>query len=500
MSKVKEKSVGLGDFMVPIVDLMTILITKTIELFGKGVTLIFEKYIFKNRVPELEKIEREDLLKNKATNDFDSIGYSITGTKDIKSIDINKSKHSVVVGASGSGKSVLLDTLMFDDMRNGKPVIYLDPKGDNESLERFIDLCRMNKREYLIFSEYYDKDKKLKLNPVLDGSVNHIADRIFRSFTWSEEFYANKSQQALKVSVKALKEKKTPITLKSIYEKVLELTDKKINGKLVLSRAEIEGLITKLDNIVNSDFGEILEGSDAYSFNQLRDEGKCVYIGLSVLGYAETARAIGKLILGDINYSVYNTYRNITNASKNSLNPLGLYIDELSAVITDEFIEILNKCRGARIEITTAFQTSSDINKISPELCQQVFENSLNWYVMKQRMQEAAEDISNSIGTMESTKKTVRIEDGQELDLGSQRKVEELIVHPNIIKNLNVGQCILLRQQPTRIDLMNVKYIDQGTINKNIEFYEYNNWIGERNFKERVTGPVDETEVGPLNE
>ncbi len=500
MSKGKEKSVGLGDFMLPIVDLLSIVITKGIELLSEGVLLVFEKYILKNRAPDIEKIERDDLLKSKTTNDFDSIGYSITSKREIKSLDINKSKHSVVVGASGSGKSVLLDALMYDDMRQGKPVIYLDPKGDNESLERFIDLCRMNKREYLIFSEYYDKDNKLSLNPVLDGSVNHIVDRIFRSFTWSEEFYANKSQQALKISVKVLKDKKSPVMLKSIYEMILELSEKKVNGKLILNRAEIEGLITKLDNIVNSDFGEILGGDRAYSFNQLRDEGKCVYIGLSVLGYAETARAIGKIILGDINYSVYNTYRNISHASKNILKPLGLYIDELSAVITDEFIEILNKCRGAKIEITSAFQTSSDINKVNPDLCQQVFENSLNWYVMKQRMQEAAEDISNSIGTMESTKKTVRIEDGQELDLGSQRKVEELIVHPNIIKNLNVGQCILLRQQPTRIDLMNVKYIDQDTINKNIKFYEYNNWIKERYFQEKINEPVSDEEKGPLND
>ena len=313
MTKSKDKSVGLGDFLIPIVDLMTILITKGIELFGKGVTLIFDKYIFVNKVPDLEKVERDHLLKSKGTNDFDSIGYSITTKRDIKSLDINKSKHSVVVGASGSGKSVLLDTLMFDDMRNGKPVVYLDPKGDNESLERFIELCRMNNREYLIFSEYYDKDNKLKLNPVVEGSVNHIADRVFKSFTWSEEYYANKSQQALKISIKALKENKVPITLKSIYEKIIELTEGKVKAKTVLNRTEIEGLITKLDNIVTSDFGYALEGEDAYSFNQLREEGKCVYIGLSVLGYAETARAIGKLILGDINYSVYNTYRNISH-------------------------------------------------------------------------------------------------------------------------------------------------------------------------------------------
>ncbi len=481
MTKHKKQEASLGDFMVPLVDLMTILITKGIEGFAKLITIGIERAVNYSS-SEIKKIERKELSGNKSTSSFDSIGYSLTTKKKIKGTDVNKSKHSLVVGASGSGKSVLLDTLMFDDMREGKPVIYIDPKGDNESLERFIDLCRLNNREYLIFSEHYNQDGKIKLNPVMEGSINHITDRVFKSFTWSEEFYANKCQQALRKAIKSLKSESKIVSIKSIYEELNLLCESK-EKDLKLNKSEIGSLLTKLENIIDSDFGELLDGSDAFSFSRLREQNKCIYIGLSVLGYAETARAIGKLFLGDLNYSVYHTYRNITSTSKSQIKPLGLYIDELSAVITDEFIEILNKCRGAKVEITSAFQTSSDINKISPELCQQVFENSLNWYVMKQRMQDAAELISHSIGTIESTKKTVRVEDNQEQSMGSQRDVEELVVHPNIIKNLNVGQCVLFRQQPTRLDLMNVKYIDQKTIDKNLFYFETNNYINKRKYK-----------------
>lgn len=491
MNKNKRNEASLGDFMLPLVDLMTILITKGIESLAKILTIGIEKAI-NYRGEEIVKIERSDLLKKSSTTNFDSIGYSVTSKREITGNDINKTKHSVVVGASGSGKSVLLDSLMFDDMREGKPIIYIDPKADNESLERFIDLCRLNNREYLIFSEHYQGQGKIKLNPVVEGSVNHITDRIFKSFTWSEEFYANKCQQALRKAVKSLKQNEKTVSIKSIYEELIELCKSKDEEKK-LNKSEIGSLLTKLENIIDSDFGELLHGNDAFSFSNLRAENKCIYVGLSVLGYAETARAIGKLFLGDLNYSVYNTYRNITAKNKSNINSLGLYIDELSAVITDEFIEILNKCRGAKVEITSAFQTSSDINKISPELCQQVFENSLNWYVMKQRMQDAAELISTSIGTIESIKKTVRVEDDQEQSMGSQRNVEELLVHPNIIKNLDVGQCILFRQQPTRIDLMNVKYIDQDTIDKNIRFFEYNNLIARKKnmTQEVITAPEE---------
>ena len=479
MSSKKGQTISLGDFMFPVMELMSLLFAKVIEGAIMLISYGLERGLKYSGKQKITKIEKSDFKKKKEVVDFDSIGYSLTKKREVKGKEIDKSKHSLVVGSSGSGKTCTLETLMFSDMRQGKSVVYIDPKADNESLERFIDLCRLNKKEYLIFSEHYNKDGKISINPVMEGSVNHIVDRVFKSFTWSEEFYANKCQQALKKAVKSLKSKSSVVSLKSIYEEIILLCESKEKDEK-LNRSDIEGLITKLDNIVDSDFGAILHGDNAYSFSRLREEGKCVYIGLSVLGYSETARAIERIILGDIAYSVYSTYRSIDPRSSSELKPLGLYIDELSAIISDEFIEILNKCRGAKLEITSAFQTSDDLNKVNPNLCQQVFENTLNWFVMKQRMDDAAKMISFAIGTNTGEKKTRRVDNDQEQGSGSVRDVEELIVHPNVIKDLDVGQCVLFRQQPTQIDAMNIKYISQNIIDSNLEYFEYSNWITER--------------------
>jgi type IV secretory pathway TraG/TraD family ATPase VirD4 len=200
------------------------------------------------------------------------------------------------------------------------------------------------------------------------------------------------------------------------------------------------------------------------------NEGKCVYIGIPVLGYPKIARSIGKIILGDLSFSVYKKYSELSIELENKLTPVGVYIDELSAVITNEFIELLNKCRGVKMELTFAFQTPSDINKVSPDLCEQILENSSNWFILKQRMEKGANLFSQAIGTLEGKKDTVRIQDGEEQAQGSQRAVEELVVHANLIKNLNPGQCVLLRHGPTRIDLVNIKYINQALVDKNVSF------------------------------
>jgi len=436
-----------------------------------GITWGLNKYVFK-RSPknEIKKIERKDIMVKKSTTNEDALGFSVTQKKDLLFSDIENRKHNVIVGASGFGKTVLLDTLMYEDMKKGKPVIFIDPKGDQASMAQFINLCKLSGRDYRIFSENYKGEGKLNLNLSKDGTATHIADRIHYSFDWSEEHYETLCYRALKSSISHLKGGDRAINFETILDKVKELADAK-NSEKEFSRKDVEGLIARLENIVQSDFGGILSG-EGLSISDVWNEGKCVYIGVPVLGYPKIARAIGKIILGDLSYAVYKKYSDLSIELENELSPVGVYIDELSAVITNEFIELLNKCRGVKMELTFAFQTPSDINKVSPDLCEQILENSSNWFILKQRMEKGANLFSQAIGTLEGKKDTVRIKDGEEQAQGSQRAVEELVVHANLIKNLNPGQCILLRHGPTRIDLVNIKYINQALVHKNVSFLE----------------------------
>lgn len=462
-----KKNDIIDDFL----EIIILLATEVLTVIVKLIIAFFKSFVLKSD-NKIEKIERSDLVSAKPPKKLDSLGYSVKKRKEIKYDELNSSKHTAIVGASGSGKSVLINTLIDRDLKAGKPVIYLDPKGDRESMMTFINLCKVNGREYGVFSESYIGPNKVSLNPVKEGSETNITDRLFKSFEWSDKYYADIAYNALKEAVTQIHFEMRAVSLEAILEKLYFISDPK-NKNMFYKRESIQGLITKIENIVDSDFKDLIASPDGMSFKELRDSGKCIYIGLSVLGYAETARSIGKLLLGDLNYSVFDVYRYINFDIKEDQAPLALFIDELSAVITDEFIDLINKCRGAKVEITTAIQSVSDVNKVNPDLFQQLFENSLNWFILKQRMSDGAMQLSNAIGTITSTKETVRIEGGHEQAIGSQREVEELIVHPNIIKNLNVGQCILLRQQPTRIDLLNLKYFDPAKLDQHVSQLEF---------------------------
>ena len=476
MSSKKESKgqEGLGDFMEPIIELIGfIAIFVLFKVIGEGIPWLVKRYfVYRDKKHELKKIERNDLKNNKQTSDYNTIGYSVTHKRALPFAELDRAKHTLVVGASGFGKTALFDVLMSGDAKADKPIIFIDPKGNNETLEQFVSICRLLGREYQIFSEYYTGVGRVSLNPAKDGSATQIADRIHYAFNWSDEHYETMCYRGLKRAVTLLIEDEASgeITFSLILEKLLDISNPR-NKKRLFDRKNIEGIIARLENIVESDFGSHL-GADGVSFKEVWDSKKCLYVGLPVLGYPHVARELGKMILGDLAYAVYETYKTQTIFSKKHLTPIGIFIDELSAVITDEFIELLNKCRGVKMELTIAFQSISDITKLSPELADQLLENTSNWFILKQRVEGGAEVFSASIGTMTGKKKTVRVEGNQEQELGSQRAVEELIVHNNIIKNLKTGQSILLRHDPTQVDLINLRFVDPEDVASEVEFCE----------------------------
>lgn len=283
---------------------------------------------------------------------------------------------------------------------------------------------------------------------MLEGTVGQVLDRIMSSFTWGKEpYFKDYSRGCLNNVLTRLKLENRPFTINAILNHLKAIQDK-----------DNLGLITKLDAIDNSDFGRLLSGGeDSLTLSKIRQGQACLYVGLSVQGYAETARSIGKLFLGELLFNSYKCLSTVNDERYSSKNPVSIYFDEFGAIVTPEFIELHNKCRGAGMELSIAVQTASDIDRVDPSLTKQILENSGNYFILKQRLDESASLFSNAIGTIITTKQTNVIEEGSVQERGSIRDSNELIVHPDIIKNLGIGQCILLRQAPTRINLINIR-------------------------------------------
>ena len=61
-NKSKDQDLGLGDWIVPVIDVLSILVMEALKLIFKGISFGINHYILKReRVQEVKKIERKEL-------------------------------------------------------------------------------------------------------------------------------------------------------------------------------------------------------------------------------------------------------------------------------------------------------------------------------------------------------------------------------------------------------------------------------------------------------
>jgi GTPase SAR1 family protein len=445
MSNNKSQSQGV-DFITPLVEI----IHHFAVLLGTfGLELLKYAWARYNKLPqELKRIDQKDTGVKKVTDDSLMVGYSGNRKKPLPLAEINFAEHSYIVGAAGSGKTNLLSVLQENHMKNNVPVIFLDPKADMESLLTFRHLCEKYGRKYYIFNENYTDS--VHLNPVKDGTVNLIVDRLIGSFKFEKEFFKVTSEQAVRDTVNKLKAKNVEITYHDIYEYIL----------IHHNNEYTKGLVGHLERIATSDFSHLLKESDTKktkTIKEIRSEKACLYIGVSTQGYGETAKSLAKIFIEEMLYTSFRQLGTTFDSHISIKNPIAIYFDEFGAVVTPRFLELQNKCRGAGMQLFMAMQSPNDIKMIDENLSGLIIENSANLFVFKQRLDETSNMLAKTMGTVIGNKKTFQTEDGSLGSRGSQRDVNEFICHPDIIKNLRKGQCVLVQHNPTRVDFINVR-------------------------------------------
>ena len=125
-------------------------------------------------------INRDMLIKKKTAVNPHELGYSINERRVIGFDEVNFSRHTFISGASGWGKSYLFKILIENNLKNERPLVYIDPKGANSEIQTFIHLCEKYGRKYYIFSEHYHSPSQF--NPLGDLDCEQVVEGVIRSF------------------------------------------------------------------------------------------------------------------------------------------------------------------------------------------------------------------------------------------------------------------------------------------------------------------------------
>ena len=179
---------------------------------------------------------------------------------------------------------------------------------------------------------------------------------------------------------------------------------------------------------------------------------KVIYIGLDSLTNPNVAQAVGKAFLSDLVSTAGKIYK-----ESNAQYRLNLHCDELSEIIQDSFVKILNKAGGAGFQVTAYAQTKQDMevalgNKAKAE----VTEGNFNTLIMlRVKNEETANLLVKSlpqVGVVGHTQvsmvnDTPHGEDGVYFNTTNEDRVQSTavpMIEVNDIISLPKGQAFIL--------------------------------------------------------
>ncbi|GIL17075.1 MAG: hypothetical protein BroJett040_08260 [Oligoflexia bacterium] len=384
--------------------------------------------------------------------------------------------HVHVVGASGYGKTVLLSHIIKQRISQNKGLMFVDLKGDMETLMAFSKLVleadRINDLQIFSLTE---KQMSTPYNFIEDGTATQLRDRIMSSLNWSEEYYKNQSASYLLKLLIVLcwfrDNKNTIFNLKSILEGASSLayieklaleipqdedgvfraaSDCRAFLKDNENNKSLQGLRTQIESLVLSDFGQLIT-ADYKGINHFEtvNQGKIIFFFLDSRRYGDTAKTVGRFVLQDLKAASARVDAEIPKVDR---KPFTVVIDEFADLAQEDFIGFLDRARSSRMSVVVAHQEICDLERVSPEFAGRLMGNTSTLYAFLQKRPESAEIISSMAGTRtvwRTTKQTERmffidIESGK----GTKRETEEFVIHPNLIKTLRVGKCVCIKKYP----------------------------------------------------
>ncbi len=129
-------------------------------------------------------------------------------------------------------------------------------------------------------------------------------------------------------------------------------------------------------------------------------------------------------------------------------------VDEFADMATEDFVGFLDRARSSKIGVVVAHQEIADLSRLSPEFAQRLMNSTSTLFAFLQKLPDSSELIAGVAGT----KKTREVTEQAETDwlfgerrtgMKSIKEVDEFVIHPNVIRSLNVGECVMVQKYPS---------------------------------------------------
>mgnify|MGYP001016293620 FL=1 len=366
-------------------------------------------------------------------------------------------KHMMILGSTGSGKTTLMKSLMWQNVRAGGGCIFVDGKMDYVDFQDFYNLCyAIGRHEDIYVISPGDPERSNSYNPVLNGDPQEIASRITSLLPDDAraEFYKNEGYKALETLINAsryiggerdekpdgtwtIKKDKdgnpTKFGVINMYDLAIMLSNEAAlqwmedtldenfpgydvtnqfslflgqyrerdrEGKMKINtarlKANISGTAAKPYVFGTGLFGEVTSpyNPDVDLLTCIK-ESKVVYVMLPTMNKPDASKEFGKIFMSDFRTVVGWLQQNPKLRPK---IPYLVVMDEAGGYANANWDTLFQQCRSARISLVFSAQSTANLEDVSGTFYTKIKENTITTVAMKMQSEQGCNDISNLIG------------------------------------------------------------------------------------------------------
>ena len=292
--------------------------------------------------------------------------------------EADRRRHTYIIGQTGTGKSVFLQNMIIQDIKNNKGVCVIDPHGD--LVDGVLPHIPKERIEDVVLFEPFDISRPLGLNMLeykneeqKDFTVQEMIQIFYKLFP-PEMIGPMFEHNMRNVMLTLMSDKETPGTLAEIprmftdeeYQKewVKKLKDpvvrafweKEMAKTSDFHKSEMLGyLISKVGRFVENEMMRNIIGQNHSSFDlrKIMDEEKILLVNLSKGKVGEVnSSLLGLIIVSKIQMAAYAR----ADTPEEERKDFYLYVDEFQNFATDSFAAILSEARKYKLNLIIAHQ------------------------------------------------------------------------------------------------------------------------------------------------
>ncbi len=364
-------------------------------------------------------------------------------------------RHTLVLGATGSGKTVTETWIATRLVEHGHAAIVLDPKGDRLLRTELRAAAHRADRPFLEWTP----TGPCTYNPYGVGGASEVADKALTAEAFTEPHYQRQAQRYLAHAVRTLHgtgQVASPRSLAEVLRPELldvlarELPDEHaptvheyLDSLDDRQKRDLKGVRDRLSILAESDLGRWLEpteGKAAISLHDTVATRAVVYFRLDADRQPLVSQMLAAAVVSDLVSLVAERQRDPV--------PTVVVIDEFAAIAAAHVARLFGRARSAGISLILGTQELADLKTTKDGLRDQVLGNLDALIAHRQNVPDSAELIAAIAGTRPAwvtteqtdTSGLARGPSGR----GSRRRGYEYTLHPGKLKHLRVGQAAVI--------------------------------------------------------